>query len=254
MRQRDIERSTGVILSGRKMWISEFSGLLFIASVSGLLIAFSLLILRNEYTIHHQTRRIANDRSNRIILAHQLSELRSRVVITELLCSIAGRKLAADVLVELSDIVYRNSVQFGYDPVLLLAVIQVESVFKTTARGKFIDGALSGALGLMQVKPETAREIAAQINIENFLPEDLFKPEINVPIGVAYLTSMISRFKNFKLGLLAYNQGPAAVSRQLAQKIPLSANYYRKVLRSYEALKQRSRSLAASAIKEPVCR
>ena len=253
MLQREFERRAGVMVLGRKIWISELSGLLFVATISTLLLALSLLIVRNEYTIYRQTHLIADGRSNRIIHAHLLGELHSRVEITELLCALTGRILAPGLLLDLSDIVYRNSVQFGYDPVLLLAVIQVESVFKTTARGKYRSGEPSGALGLMQVKPETAREIAAQLNMGELSPEDLFKPEINIPVGVAYLTSMISRFQSFKLGLLAYNQGPGAVSRQLAQKTPLSVNYYRKVLGSYETLKQHSQRLSATSSREPVC-
>ena len=72
----------------------------------------------------------------------------------------------------------------------------------------------------MQLKPATAREVASQLKMDSLTEKDLFKPEINVVLGVAYLTSMISRFKSFKLGLLAYNQGPAEVSRQLSTKQP----------------------------------
>jgi soluble lytic murein transglycosylase len=254
MLTREFERRTGVIITGRKIRISELTGLIFIATISALLIVFTLQILHNEYTIHRHTRSIAAGRSERIIRSHQLEELRVRVEISELLCSLTGRNLAPGVLHQISDIVYRNSMQFGYDPVLLLAVIQVESVFKTTARGRYRDGTGSGAFGLMQVKPETAREIAAQLNMGAVEPDDLFKPEINVPIGVAYLTSMISRFRDFKLGLLAYNQGPAAVSRQLARRTPLSMNYYRKVLASYERLKERARLLADISPENTPCR
>ncbi|MBN1306342.1 MAG: lytic transglycosylase domain-containing protein [Chitinispirillaceae bacterium] len=244
----------GLLFHGRKIWISELTGMIFVAVFSIALIAFSGRIIHNEYTIHRLTGMITSGKSDRVMLSHFLDELRQRVAIAELLCSIVGKRLSSDLLLELSDIIYRNSSQFGYDPLLLLAVIKVESFFETNALGRYRSGSLSGALGLMQLKPATAREIAMQLNMDLLSEKDLFKPEINVILGVAYLTSMISRFKSFKLGLLAYNQGPGEVSRQLAEKRPLSVKYYQRVLRSYYAYKQRSIRLAAAKGKTAICR
>ncbi|MBN1307537.1 MAG: lytic transglycosylase domain-containing protein [Chitinispirillaceae bacterium] len=247
-------RRLGILFHGSKIWISELASIVFVAALSIVLLVLSGSIIRNEYTIHRTTCTIATGKSDRIILAHYLEELRRRVAIAELLCSIAGRNLSAGLLLELSDIVVTNSIQFGYDPLLLLAVIEVESFYLPTARGKYRSGAESGALGLMQLKPRTAREVAAQLEMDSLSQDDLFKPEINVILGVAYLTSMISRFQSFKLGLLAYNQGPAVVSRHLSENLPLSVEYYRKVLRSYYALQKRSMRLAAAGGKTPICR
>ena len=137
----------------------------------------------------------------------------------------------------MTDLVYSSSRQFGYDPILLLAVIHVESVFDPNALGRYRSGNLSGAMGLMQVKFETAKEMAKLLNIELKSENDLLKPEINIAVGVAYLTHLINRFQSFKLGLLAYNQGPYTIKMTLSKNEPLSINYYRKVLNSYYKLK-----------------
>ena len=120
---------------------------------------------------------------------------------------------------------------------LILAVIQVESVFKPEALGRYKNLKLSGALGLMQLMPETAREIAANLGISIKSDADIFRPDVNLAVGVAYLTKLISSFKSFKLGLLAYNQGPGVIKEQLQGNHPLSIDYYNRVLKKYYALK-----------------
>ncbi|HEX2959622.1 MAG TPA: transglycosylase SLT domain-containing protein, partial [Chitinispirillaceae bacterium] len=104
--------------------------------------------------------------------------------------------------------------------------------------GRYRSGDLSGAMGLMQVKFETAQEMAKRLNIILNSKEDLLKPEVNIAVGVAYLTHLINRFKNFKLGLLAYNQGPQTIKTTLSKNEPLSINYYKKVLNSYYKLQK----------------
>ena len=240
MRFHKIGRRIGLAFHGQKIWVSELTGIVIVIVLSLLLLTISWRIVGNERAIYLLTKDIATRKSDKIIRTDFLDELKERVAITELLRLIAGKRLTQKTLLELSDIVYTNSTHYGYDPLLLLAVIEVESVFKTNALGKYRSGALSGALGLMQLKLATAQEVASQLAMDSLTEVDLFKPEINVVLGVAYLTTMISRFKNFKLGLLAYNQGPGVITKQLSENSPLSVNYYKKVLRSYYALKKKS--------------
>jgi len=238
-------RRTGILLHGSKLWISEFASICFAITLAAVLLLFSAIIIRNEFRIYNTTGQITSKKSDRIILAHSLEEIRERAAIIDLLCSITNGKLSDESIVSLSDIVLANSRQYGYDPLLLLAVIRVESVFKATAKGRYRSGAESGALGLMQLKLETANEIAGLLNMDSISNEDLLIPETNVILGVAYLTMMINRFKSFKLGLLAYNQGPGVIHKTLSEKTPLSVRYYRKVLDAYYDLKQTSLQLAA---------
>ena len=246
MAAHHIKLRPGIVFHGKKIWISELVSLFFSAILLVTLVIFSIIIIRNEYTAYDLTNKIAAAKSDRIVLSHYLEELKNRIAITELLCINAGNSLSQDVIYHLSDVIYRNSRKFGYDPLLLLAVIKVESVFSPVARGRFRSGTHSGALGLMQLKPATAQEVAKQLGMDSLSREDLFKPEINVVLGAGYLTRMISAFKSFKLGLLAYNQGPTHIRKQLSRNKPLSVEYYRKVLKAYFQLKKKSAALSTN--------
>jgi soluble lytic murein transglycosylase-like protein len=84
------------------------------------------------------------------------------------------------------------------DPRLVQALIQVESGYNTRALSN------KGAMGLMQLMPGTARELAVA---------DPWDPEQNVRGGTTYLKRMIDRFGELELALAAYNAGPEAVVR-----------------------------------------
>ena len=80
---------------------------------------------------------------------------------------------------------------------LVKAVIQVESGYQPDARSR------KGAIGLMQLMPETARQFAVA---------DPYEPRSNIEGGVKYLRSLLDRFE-VPLALAAYNAGEAAVRR-----------------------------------------
>lgn len=85
------------------------------------------------------------------------------------------------------------------DPRLVRAVIQVESGFDPRAVSS------KGAMGLMQLMPETARLLEVS---------DPFSPEENIKGGTAYLRRLLVRFdESLELALAAYNAGPSAVER-----------------------------------------
>ncbi len=87
----------------------------------------------------------------------------------------------------------------GVNPMLVRALIQVESKFRPTARSR------KGAMGLMQLMPSTAREY----NVRN-----PFEPKANIEAGIKHLKALIERFgSSLELGLAAYNAGPGAVEK-----------------------------------------
>ena len=238
MKKKGAKARIGILFGGKKIWLSELLSITFIVALLCTLLFFSSIILRNEFISHKLSGQITSLKGEKVVLEHKLQNLTDKNTIASLLCSFAGQNVPAKTIFKLSELVFDNSTQFGYDPILLLAVIHVESVFNPNAQGKFRSGNLSGALGLMQIKLETAQEMAWRLNMGKLTKRDLFKPEINLALGVSYLTTLISRFKNFKLGLLAYNAGPGFVRGSLSRKKPLQMRYYKKVLQSYFELKQ----------------
>jgi soluble lytic murein transglycosylase len=94
---------------------------------------------------------------------------------------------------------------YGLDPALLAAVIYQESKFRPDARSK------SGAVGLMQLKPETARGIAIRTGGSAFHVDDLYDPEINVRYGSWYLRHLFEKYGDERLVLAAYNAGQSNV-------------------------------------------
>ncbi|MEM8563648.1 MAG: lytic transglycosylase domain-containing protein [Pseudomonadota bacterium] len=89
--------------------------------------------------------------------------------------------------------------QFGVDPALIRAVIHAESAFKASAKSK------KGALGLMQLMPETAKDMGVA---------DALSPDQNIQGGVRYLAWLLNKTQgNTTLATAAYNAGPGAVER-----------------------------------------
>jgi len=84
----------------------------------------------------------------------------------------------------------------GVDPLLIRAIIQVESAFEAQVRSP------QGAMGLMQITPAIA---------ERYDVKDPYDPGANIEAGIKHLKSLLSRF-DLALALAAYNAGEAAVT------------------------------------------
>jgi soluble lytic murein transglycosylase len=108
-------------------------------------------------------------------------------------------------------IVRGHARNYDLDPALLAAVIYRESKFDAGARSS------SGAIGLMQLLPETAKGIALHTGGSRFVVSDLYNPEINVRYGAFYLRRLLTKYGDTKLALAAYNAGQANVDSWRAQ-------------------------------------
>jgi soluble lytic murein transglycosylase len=104
-------------------------------------------------------------------------------------------------------IVRGHARNYDLDPALLAAVIYQESKFKANARSK------SGAIGLMQLLPDTAKGIAIHTGGTAFQVDDLYNPEINVRYGAWYLRHLLEKYGDERTALAAYNAGQDNVDR-----------------------------------------
>ena len=110
------------------------------------------------------------------------------------------------------DAIRASSRHNDLDPALVAAVIYAESRFDASARSPH------GAVGRMQVLPETAAQIARETGGVAFVPGDLEDPEVNVRYGTYYLRTVLDQFGgNEVAAVAAYNAGAGVVSQWVTQ-------------------------------------
>lgn len=125
-----------------------------------------------------------------------------------------------DCSAAIESIIQKAASRFKVEPSLLRAMIKVESDFDRSAVSN------KGAMGLMQLMPQTAREMDVK---------DPFDPIENIAGGTRYLSLLLERFKNdLRLTLAAYNAGPEKVEAYGGiPPIEETQSYVRRVLRAY---------------------
>lgn len=98
----------------------------------------------------------------------------------------------------------------GLPDALIYAVIRQESLYRADAASR------AGAIGLMQLLPETARRSANRAGLPAPSRTSLVLPEVNIPLGANYLKHLVDRADGqVALAVAAYNAGPGAVRRWL---------------------------------------
>jgi len=116
-------------------------------------------------------------------------------------------------------IINRVCRKYNMDPKLINLVIEKESGFNPRARSK------KGAIGLMQLMPETARKLGVK---------NPYDPEENIEAGVRYLRMLLDRYKTLDLALAAYHAGPRAVEEARGvPQIPETVSYINYILSRY---------------------
>jgi soluble lytic murein transglycosylase len=149
---------------------------------------------------------------------------------------LSGEKLQEEQKNILVEKLVAISTDYKIDPLLILAVIKHESRGDPYARGIYLSGKYSGALGLMQIKYESALEVANSVGVQIDSPKDLFVPEKNLMVGTAYLLRLIAKYKNLQYALIAYNVGFGALDEKLKSGAPLPSRYYNNIMKEYKAL------------------
>lgn len=132
--------------------------------------------------------------------------------------------------------VTKASEEFGVEKALVYAVIRTESKFRPGAKSG------AGAVGLMQLLPETAEWIAGKSGEE---VGDLYDPEQNVRLGTAYLKYLLGKF-SLSDALAAYNAGEGNVARWIESGVTEypyaeTRNYVKRVRRSLKVYRFRTR-------------
>jgi soluble lytic murein transglycosylase len=137
-----------------------------------------------------------------------------------------------------ADVILAESAKRHLDPLLVLALIRVESDFQHNVVSP------SGARGLMQIMPDTGRALAHVLRREfnhrpaAFKAEWLDDPQINIRLGTYYLHDLKRQFKDLTIALSAYNFGPVEIRNRLENNLEFPSDFAVLVLQAYEGYKK----------------
>lgn len=133
-----------------------------------------------------------------------------------------------------SEVILEESLKRNLDPMLVVAVIEVESRFQYSMISPL------GARGIMQIMPDTGKSLTETVGRELGLPPVAYRPEflddpiLNIRMGVYYLYDLRKQFRNLNLALVAYNAGPAELQNRLENNQEFSHEYANVVLDAYQ--------------------
>lgn len=139
------------------------------------------------------------------------------------------------------DLIDKNAALYHFDPLFLMALIKVESHFQKDATSQ------RGAVGLMQLMPDTALEMARKEGNISFKRQDLADPDVNLRLGTHYLSFLREEFGEDPVSILAaYNAGPANARSWQRMNVltlgeipfPETRRFVKEVLSTYQWLKK----------------
>ena len=130
-----------------------------------------------------------------------------------------------------ASIVRGHAASYRLDPALVAAVIEQESKFNADARSS------TGAIGLMQLQPATAKGIALRTGGSKFVVSDLYDPEINVRYGAWYLRHLLDKYHDERTALAAYNAGESTVDGWLREGKGIASRSVKAYVDSVESTK-----------------
>lgn len=109
--------------------------------------------------------------------------------------------------IEYENIIEKYSNEYNLEKELIFSIINAESRFNKDAVSS------KGAVGLMQVMPDTAIWMVQKAYFEDFHIDSLYEPDVNIKIGCFYLNYLLKKHNNETLAIASYNAGSTNVSR-----------------------------------------
>ncbi|MEY3786895.1 MAG: hypothetical protein RLZ75_1102 [Pseudomonadota bacterium] len=139
--------------------------------------------------------------------------------------------------------VQRNANRQDLEPAIIFGLIRQESMMDENAKSAV------GALGLMQIMPETGKQIAHKLKESWQSENSLFNPDINIKYGAFYYKQLLTRFDgHFALAMAAYNAGPNRVVKWLPVDKTLPADIWIETIPYKETRKYVTSVLAYATI------
>jgi soluble lytic murein transglycosylase-like protein len=160
-------------------------------------------------------------------LANQLADARGELAMVKLQLdrakAIVGYSTKYQIPADLASAIYDIARSEDIDPSLAYRLVKIESNFKASARSEM------NAIGYTQLQLGTARFYQPGVT-----EQDLFDRDVNLRIGLRFLSDLLAKFDNdVHLALLAYNRGPARIEQILADGGDPKNGYSDAVLRGY---------------------
>lgn len=132
-----------------------------------------------------------------------------------------------DELSDLSHFILTKSKEYKMSPLFVLSLIEVESGYHPTIVSN------RGAVGMLQLLPDTAKEVALNSGMVWTGPHLLENPKTNIDLGLRYMNTLKKQFGNEEHTLTAYNMGPNALRLRLSKRQKVSRVYFERVMDAF---------------------
>ena len=197
------------------IFVFSLFGFFKVSLFLSLLYLFTFMLLKSEHILYKESIKTLSALSNPMLRVQNreffysdiqetkssLEDLREETDILKYILKFSNQISYSDAL-RLSKLIKEECENYGLDPFLILAVIEVESEFSPKAVSP------KGAIGLMQIMPETAEFIGGELGGAVDGTKSLYNPFVNVRFGIYYISFLINRFKSIEWALVAYHTGP----------------------------------------------
>lgn len=173
------------------------------------------------------------------------NEAKAAAAVREARVAADVRRAAGEYPARFADALVRASQRQKIDPRFVLSIMKQESGFRPSAKSP------AGARGLLQMTPDQAAKYAPAVNLRGVTEDDLFKPDVNILLGTAYLGELYRMFPDLPEAVAAsYNGGEDNVARWVVRAVHKdpgiftsevgfneSKDYVNKVMANYRAYK-----------------